>query len=601
MASNNRRSTRAKRPSAPQPELIDPRHGDIEDDASSTKRRSMLSLFGSLMVEISLPKLIIAWIMLLVVPGLLLGLAPIVFVEWLTIVTDKLASLVIGLWSLLILGSLIALAWFGWRALFRIAEKNFWALNSIVVEPSYASFREAFRQLAERLLPANASEASRATLRAWSAAIAGILVCLLSLLVLWLIWPHVHLYGSVSELDSWKKVAMVALANSLAAVTAYLAVAALIWGFADAVMAQPRTLRKFAEAPKGARVWRIVHLSDIHVVGERYGFRLESGRSGPRGNDRLRRLLDQLETLDAKQKFDTILISGDMTDAGLSSEWAEVLDALAAHPSLQSRVLMLPGNHDLNIVDRSNPARMDLPTSPDRRLRQLRTLSAMNAVHGDRTRVVDRVNGRLGGTLAAFLKPHRAAIARFADAARPVFAKEIPELWANAFPLIVPPEHDAGLGIVLFNSNADTHFSFTNALGMVSADQMQAFDIARKTYPRAAWIVVLHHHLMEYPWAAKQLSMRIGTALINGNWFVRSLKPLTGRAVLMHGHRHVDWIGECAGLPIISAPSPVMEVTDDKATAFYIHALAVDADGRLSLLTPQRIVVPGEPAAKRRS
>ena len=300
MASNNRQSTRAKQASAPQPELIDPRHGDIEDDASSTKRRSMLSLFGSLMVEISLPKLIIAWIMLLVVPGLLLGLAPIVFVEWLTIVTDKLASLVIGLWSLLILGSLIAIAWFGWRALFRMAEKNFWALNSIVVEPSYASFREAFRQLAERLLPANASEASRATLRAATAAIAGILVCLLALLVLWLIWPHAHLYGSVSEIDSWKKVAVVALANSLAAISAYLAVAALIWGFADAAMAQPRTLRKFAEAPKGARVWRIVHLSDIHVVGERYGFRLESGRSGPRGNDRLRRLLDQLETLDAK-------------------------------------------------------------------------------------------------------------------------------------------------------------------------------------------------------------------------------------------------------------------------------------------------------------
>lgn len=593
-----RQTTKTKGPPA---EFIDPRHGDIEDDASSTKRRSMLSLFGSMMVEISLPKLIIAWIMLLVVPGLLLGLAPIVFVEWLTIVTDKLASLVIGLWSLLILGSLIAVAWFGWRALFRMAEKNFWALNSIVVEPSYASFREAFRQLAERLLPTDASETRRAKLRATTAAVAGILVCLLALLVLWLIWPHTHLYGSFSEIDSWKKVAVVALANSLAAITAYLAVAALIWGFADAAMAQPRTLRKFAEAPKGARIWRIVHLSDIHVVGERYGFRLESGRSGPRGNDRLRRLLDQLEAIDAKQKFDTILISGDMTDAGISSEWAELLDALAAHPSLARRVLMLPGNHDLNIVDRSNPARMDLPTSPDRRLRQLRTLSAMNAVHGDRVRVVDRANGRLGGTLAEFLKPYRGAIARFADAARPIFSKEIPELWANAFPLIVPPEHDAGLGIILLNSNADTHFSFTNALGMVSADQMQAFDIARKKFPRAAWIVALHHHLMEYPWAAKQLSMRIGTALINGNWFVRSLAPLTGRAVLMHGHRHVDWIGECAGLPIISAPSPVMEVTDDKDTAFYIHRLAVDAEGRLSLLTPERIVVPGEPAAKRRS
>jgi hypothetical protein len=575
--------------------LIDPRRGDVEDDASSTKRRSMLSLFGCLLVEISLPKLIIAWIMLLVIPGLLLGLAPIVFVEWLTIVTDKLASLAIGLWSLLILGSLIAVAWFGWRALFRMAEKNFWTLNSIVVEPGYASFREAFRQLAERLLPRNASDASRARLRAGAAAVAGILVCFLALLVLWLVWPHTHLYGSLSEIESWKKVAVVALANSLAVITAYLAAAALVWGFADAAMAQPRTLRKFAQPPKGARTWRVVHLSDIHVVGERYGFRIESGRSGPRGNDRLRRLLGQLETLDAEKPFDVVLITGDMTDAGISSEWAEVLDALAAHPSLARRVLMLPGNHDLNIVDRSNPARMDLPTSPDRRLRQLRTLSAMNAVHGDRVRVVDRVKQRLGVTLAEFLKPHRTAIARFADVARPVLSKEIPELWANAFPMIVLPDGEAGLGIILLNSNADTHFSFTNALGMVSAEQMRAFDLACAQYPRAAWIVALHHHLMEYPWAAKQLSMRIGTALINGNWFVRSLKPLTGRAVLMHGHRHVDWIGECAGLPIVSAPSPVMEVTDDKDTAFYIHTLAIDDDGRLNLLTPERIVVRGEP------
>ena len=74
-----------------------------------------------------------------------------------------------------------------------------------------------------------------------------------------------------------------------------------------------------------------------------------------------------------------------------------------------------------------------------------------------------------------------------------------------------------------------------------------------------------------------------------------------GRAVLMHGHRHVDWIGQCAGLPIVSAPSPVMKVTDDKDTAFYIHTLAIDAGGKLDLLTPERIVVPGEPADKSRS
>ena len=64
--------------------FIDPRRGDIEDDASSTKRRSMLSLAGSLLVEISLPKLLVAWALLLVLPGLLLGLAPIIIAKWLT-------------------------------------------------------------------------------------------------------------------------------------------------------------------------------------------------------------------------------------------------------------------------------------------------------------------------------------------------------------------------------------------------------------------------------------------------------------------------------------------------------------------------------------
>jgi hypothetical protein len=83
--------------------------------------------------------------------------------------------------------------------------------------------------------------------------------------------------------------------------------------------------------------------------------------------------------------------------------------------------------------------------------------------------------------------------------------------------------------------------------------------------------------------------------LINGNWFVRSLKPLSGRAILMHGHRHIDWIGHIAGLPIVSGPSPVMEVTDDMATHFYIHTLAIDGDGKLLLLDPDRIVVAGEP------
>ena len=252
MASNQRQSSKAKRAPAAPPEFIDPRHGDVEDDASSTKRRSMLSLFGSMLVEISLPKLIIAWILLLVVPGLLLGLAPIVFAEWLTVVADKLASLVLGLWSLLILACLLVVAWFGWRALFRMAEKNFWALNSIVVEPSYASFREAFRQLAERLLCAQGErrtprQAPRRRRR--SCRDSGLLACPAGAVA------RLAAYSSVRRflrdrvpgrrLPWWRSPTASPLSRAISPSPR------LIWGFADALMAPPRTLHKFADAAEG--------------------------------------------------------------------------------------------------------------------------------------------------------------------------------------------------------------------------------------------------------------------------------------------------------------------------------------------------------------
>jgi hypothetical protein len=132
---------------------------------------------------------------------------------------------------------------------------------------------------------------------------------------------------------------------------------------------------------------------------------------------------------------------------------------------------------------------------------------------------------------------------------------------------------------------------------MISAEQISAIEIAAAQYPRAAWLIALHHHPVEYPHPTTALSQRIGTALINGGSFIRRLRPLAGRVVLMHGHRHIDWIGECAGLLIVSAPSPVMGATDDLATYFYIHSLAAEPRGKLRLLNPQRVTIAGETRA----
>ena len=263
-------------------------------------------------------------------------------------------------------------------------------------------------------------------------------------------------------------------------------------------------------------------------------------------------------------------------------------------PSLTELMLMVPGNHDVNIVDRANPARLDLPTSQNKRLRKVRALSAMTAIQGERVRVVDRSGRRLGESLAAVLTPHLGKMVAFADAGKPRLIRELSDLWSRVFPMVLPPDREDGLGIILLDSNADTHFSFTNALGMIPAEQARGIEIASRQYPQACWVIALHHHLVEYPRAAKALSERIGTALINGNWFVRRLQSLAGRVVLMHGHRHVDWIGECAGLAIVSAPSPIMEATDDLSTCFYIHTLAVGKDRRLRLLQPQRVTIAGQ-------
>ncbi|SHL02364.1 Calcineurin-like phosphoesterase [Bradyrhizobium lablabi] len=576
--------------------VIDPRDGDVEDDASSTKRRSLLSLAGSLLAEISLPKLILSWTMLFVVPGLLLGLAPLVASAWVSMVSRKITSPLLGIWPALLLVTVLAIGLFGVRSLFRMAESSFWSLNSLAVEPIYVACREGLRHLVEKLLQSRLSESQLATLRAGTAGAAGIIIFAVASAVVTLCWPSSRWLGNLTDLASPHDLVSVALANSIVLVSAYLAVAALVWAFADATMPQPRDFGEFPASAGADHTWRVAHLSDIHVVGERYGFRIESGRAGPRGNERLNRLLTLLDFIHANNPLDTILITGDMTDAGRSAEWSELLDALKAHPRLAERILILPGNHDLNIVDRANPARLDLPTSPNRKLRRLRFLSAVDALHGERVRLIDQA-GRclLAGSLSEALKPHRTEMAKFAEVGRPRLSRRLNELWAAVFPMVLPPDRDDGLGIILLDSNADTHFSFTNALGMISVEQVRGIEIAAALYPQARWIIALHHHVIEYPKVAKVLSERIGTALVNGNWFVRRLQALGGRVVLMHGHRHIDWIGKCAGLAIVSAPSPVMEATDGSSTYFYIHTLATRTDGQFGLLTPERVVVDGQP------
>ncbi|MGO9628907.1 MAG: metallophosphoesterase family protein [Xanthobacteraceae bacterium] len=572
--------------------LLDPRQGDVEDDVSSPKQRSLLAIAGSLLAEISLPKLAFAWTFSILVPALLLGAAPLVATAWLLKVSNAVAELT-GLGAVLILLAIVGLGLIGWRPLLRTAEVNFWSLNALAIQPSYVFCREALRHLSERMLRRDTSAVTRARLRAISSAVAAIALCICGVLIATVVWPASRWVGTAADVSNLRGLILPALANAVVVVSAYFAVASLLWGFADASMAQPVDLAAFDAAADGL-TWRIAHLSDIHEVGEQYGFRIESGRSGPRGNGRFMRLMERLQAIHDLRPLDLVLVSGDMTDAGRATEWAEFLDAVARHPGLAERMIILPGNHDLNIVDRLNPARLDLPFSPGKRLRQMRTLSALAQVQGHRAFVVDPGSGRPDRTLAQALAPHRQRIAKFADSGGLRRSAGLGRLWDDQFPMILPPAAADGLAVAILNSNAETHFSFTNALGMISVEQTQRLVTAIEQFPRARWIIALHHHPMEYPRAAAALSERVGTALINGSWFVRRLQPFAARTIIMHGHRHIDWMGRCGELKIVSAPSPVMGATNEAPSYFLIHTLAQGSDGRVCLLPPERVEIAGE-------
>lgn len=568
--------------------FADPRDGDLEDDASSTARHSLFRHASSMLLEISLPKLALAAGMLLVVPALLLGATPKAVLWFSRTAWHGVARL--GLIAALICFALIAgfVAWRWGRTIFRIVERNFWALNAGLVQPLYTALREVTRLALETAMPGRTLAATRRD----AGLAAGALIAVLGASVAWWTGPLPTLHVATLGAGDLLGVTLDAIGNGVWVIAIYLMVGAPAWSIAEALAGTPEDI---GPADSGEPRWRVAHLSDIHVVGDEFGFRLECGRDGPRGNARFDRALSVLEAEDAIQPIDVVLISGDVTDAARNAEFIAFDEALARHPSLRDRILIIPGNHDVNIVDRANPSRLELPIAPGGSLRRLRFLSAMARLQGRRVRVVDHGNGRVGPTLDAWLTQDGRGekLARFMDEGGLRAGLAARATWNEAFPLIAPPMTPDGLGVVLLDSNAETHFSFTNALGILGMSQLRAAEGAMREWPQARWVVALHHHLVEYPRPGASLADRIGTALVNGHWVLRRLRRHAQNIVVMHGHRHFDWMGRCGGLRIVSAPSPVMGSLDSADRHFWLHALGARTDGGLAVLAPQRIEVAG--------
>jgi 3',5'-cyclic AMP phosphodiesterase CpdA len=575
-------------------DLWDLRCGDAEDNRTNPHWRGWRGLALTTALEFNYLSAAITFVWLIVLPAIVVGLivpGVIVIARWkleaVELITISPAA------ALIVLALLVGAGLWVVRALLAVSLDNFWHLHHTLVFPLFVTLREAIGMGLEAVPSRALDDRALHRLRRASTVLATMLLAG-SGVALALAVP----FSTVAGLDNLRRVSLAALTiaalgNALVVLGLSTAVASVYW-FAREISSAPILNGAPSQPVAAAHTLRIAHLSDLHLVGERYGYRMEPGTGGPCGNDRVTRAFCQLDTIQATRALDRIIVTGDITDAGTRAEWLEFLALVQAWPDLRRRLLFVPGNHDINIVDRTNPGRLDLPWSVAGALRKLRVILALDAVQGESVHVVDRASGAMGSTLREYLRSgNRSTLLRdLAERGSWRGRWETVKVWEAIFPLIAPPSED-GCGVILLDSNARRYFSLTNAIGFIGREQLRALNSILRSAPAAAWIIAVHHHLEEYPIRGLGLQERAGVVLVNATDVLRVIARCDRPVVILHGHRHRDWIGTRGGAVLCSAPSVTLGDRGSRRRdgSFSIYDIVFASDGRVQVPGVDRVSV----------
>ncbi len=578
--------------------LWDLRQGDADDNRTSPHGRGWRGLAVSTALEFNYLTAAITFTLLVLVPALLVGLAPplaITFarrrLEMASLITTR---PVIAIASLVLL--IVVVIWIA-RPLLAIALDNFWHLHYTLVFPIFVVLRELICAGFERTFHGQTVTPERLDRTRHIGTVLATLVfagaaSFVALRV------GFSTQAGLNDLRNVNAAALGAAALGNAAVVLAIStlVASLFWFWTQMTSRRPVLNWGAGGLAPPSHGLRLAHLSDLHLVGERYGYRMESGTTGPCGNGRVAQALAELETIHRRRPFDRIVVTGDITDAGTRAEWVEFLQLLEGAPDLRRRLLFVPGNHDVNIVDRTNPGRLDMPSSVAQALRKLRVILAMDAIEGDCARLVDRASGQLGPCLAEFLRTgDRPMLLReLAENGSWRSRREILRVWNDLFPLVVPPsESQERCGFMLLDSTARRHFSLTNAIGVIGPGQLRAMRAVFRASRGTAWILLVHHHIVEYPIPSLGLDERIGVALVNAPDVLREIARHDTPVLVLHGHRHRDWIGTRGDMLVCSAPSVTLgdKGSTTEVGSFSLFDVEVTGNKRLQMSAFQRVAI----------
>ena len=319
-----------------------------------------------------------------------------------------------------------------------MAWNNFWHLHYSLVLPIFVVFRELLRAAAEKFRDRSMTAEQLDLSRRVCALIAALLFTAGGLALAAIVDLSYGLQFADIVHVRWQPLAIAALGNAAVILGLSTAIESLYWIWRE--LSLKCAVLDWAPRPPaaGASLVRVAHLSDLHIVGERYGYRMEAGTDGPRGNRPIRGAFRKLAAIHASAAVDRVLMTGDITDAGTRAEWAEFLDLLRGCPELRRRVSLVPGNHDVNIIDRADPGRIDLPWSAGQSLRKLRVVLALDTLAGERSHLVDRSSGGIGPSLRDFLRQGRRAelLRELAGRGTMRGRREMTTVWEEIFPLV---------------------------------------------------------------------------------------------------------------------------------------------------------------------
>ena len=370
--------------------IWDFRRGDDDDNRTSPHGGGLRRVLISAALEFNYVKAAIGFLILVVGPALLMGIVPSIAVTYGRLKFDASGRPVtVRSVAIVLLLVLVAAAlWIG-RPLLPKAVENFWHLHYTLVFPVFVAVREILRSIFEQFSGRAATPEQLDRNRRIGTVVGALLFAGGGLALAITIDLSIGLQlVDVERVRPWA-VLKAALGNAAVVLGVSTAAESLYWvwrelGFRGRVLDwTPSALES------GAFTERVAHLSDLHFVGERYGCRMESGTHGPRGNRCIRRALCKLAAIHASNPLNRVLVTGDVTDAGTRAEWAEFIDLFRDYPELRDRLSFVPGNHDVNIVDRSNPGRLRFA----RELEPIPTQTARGACAGCPARLARSYRG----------------------------------------------------------------------------------------------------------------------------------------------------------------------------------------------------------------